>query len=141
MNIYKELKSDIEDFVIPSHGFLENWAKEGVLLLNATLTVRKGEANSHASAGWMAFTDSIITYLNKNSKNVVFMLWGGFAQRKVKMIHAGKHLILKATHPSPLGANKGGWFGCKHFSKANEYLGKNGHAPIDWKSIVKSSLK
>lgn len=135
VNIFKELKTDIPGFKIPTHGYLEGWAKEGVLLLNATLTVRQGEANSHAKAGWMTFTDAIISLLNRSSSNTVFMLWGGFAQKKATLINSRKHLILKATHPSPLGANKGGWFGCKHFSKANEYLEKNGKGTVDWKCL------
>ena len=132
INIYKELKTDIPGFTIPKNGDLQGWAREGVLLLNATLTVRKGEANSHAKCGWMIFTDAIIAHLNRSCDKLVFMLWGGFAQKKGSMINSRKHLILKATHPSPLGANKGGWFGCQHFSKANTYLEKAGKTPVDW---------
>lgn len=131
-NIYKELQADIQDFKIPSHGCLEDWVPQGVVLLNATLTVRKGQANSHSSYGWSKFTDAIILKLNKSHDNIVFMLWGGFAQKKCNMIDSKRHLILKATHPSPLGANKGGWFGCEHFSKANAYLELKGKKPINW---------
>ncbi|KAJ3051767.1 hypothetical protein HK097_007230 [Rhizophlyctis rosea] len=136
-NIFTELQSDLgaQRFQKPSHGCLEGWCTEGVLLLNASLTVRKGEPNSHASIGWMKFTDAIVSYINKNNRNVVFMLWGGFAQKKGGSIDKKRHLVLKATHPSPLGANKGGWFGCKHFSKANEYLKNNGIKPVDWNHL------
>ncbi len=102
-------------------------------MLNATLTVRKGEANSHAKLGWAKFTDAIIEHLSKQHNHLVFMLWGGFAQKKGERISKAKHLVLKATHPSPLGANKGGWFGSKHFSKANAYLEANGKGGIDWR--------
>ena len=132
VNIFKELETDIPAFKRPSHGCLTSWTNQGVLLLNATLTVRKAEANSHASLGWQTFTDAIIAYINNNKSNVVFMLWGGYAQKKGKSVDEKRHLVLKATHPSPLGANKGGWFGSKHFSKANAYLQSNSLTPIDW---------
>ncbi|KAI8904085.1 uracil-DNA glycosylase-like protein, partial [Gorgonomyces haynaldii] len=132
VNIYKELATDIPGFKIPKHGFLLSWAAQGVLLLNASLTVRKGEPNSHAAFGWATFTDDIIKHINASRRNVVFMLWGGFAQKKGAAIDKKKHLVLKATHPSPLGANKGGWFGCKHFSQANAYLEQHGLSKINW---------
>eukprot|EP00833_Pecoramyces_ruminatium_P013430 jgi/Orpsp1_1/1187462/evm.model.d7180000057919.1 len=133
VNIFRELKSDLgDDFTIPKHGYLEGWTKQGVLLLNTSLSVRKGEAASHANIGWQQFTDSIIAHINQCRRNVVFLLWGAHAQKKGKNIDKNKHLILKAVHPSPLSANRGGFFGCKHFSKTNEYLVKNGYKPIDW---------
>ncbi|KAJ3030715.1 hypothetical protein HDV00_008734 [Rhizophlyctis rosea] len=137
VNIFSELRTDLgaDRFQTPAHGCLEGWCTEGVLLLNASLTVRRGEPNSHATIGWAKFTDAIVSYINKNNRNVVFMLWGGFAQKKGGSIDKKRHLVLKATHPSPLGANKGGWFGCKHFSKANEYLVKNGVKPVDWNHL------
>ena len=104
----------------------------GVLLLNATLTVMAGKPNSHVSY-WTEFTDRVISKLNQKQKPLVFMLWGGFAQKKGSKINSTKHCVLKATHPSPLGANKGGWFGCRHFSKANEFLEKHSRGAIDWK--------
>lgn len=131
-NIYKEMASDIRGFSVPSHGYLHAWHVQGVLLLNATLTVTKAQPNSHAKFGWAKFTDAIIRYLNKNHENIVFMLWGGFAQKKGACIDGKRHLVLKATHPSPLGANKGGWFGSKPFSQANDYLAKHNKAEIDW---------
>ena len=105
-----------------------------MLLLNATLTVRKSEPNSHMKLGWQKFTDSIISHFKSSSK-IVYMLWGGFAQKKAKNVDIVKNLVLKATHPSPLGANKGGWFGCRHFSKCNDYLKENGSEPINWNSV------
>ncbi|OAJ38207.1 uracil-DNA glycosylase [Batrachochytrium dendrobatidis JEL423] len=139
INIYKELESDLglDVFKRPSHGYLNSWCQQGVLLLNASLTVRQSEPNSHAKCGWLKFTDAIIAYINKNNQGVVFMLWGGFAQKKGTVVDKKKHLVLKATHPSPLGANKGGWFGCKHFSKANEYLKSKGRGVVDWASITR----
>lgn len=131
VNIYKELKTDIEGFEIPSHGFLEGWARQGVLLLNTSLTVRAGEANSHSKIGWSIFTDRIIEILNRREKPVVFLLWGGNARSKAKLITNKNHLVLQAAHPSPLSAYNG-FFGCRHFSKANEFLKENGIAPIDW---------
>lgn len=130
LNIYKELHDDI-GFTIPSHGYLESWAKNGVLLLNNVLTVRKGEANSHRGCGWETFTDEVIKILNNHQKPIVFMLWGSNAQEKGKLITNPRHLILKAPHPSPLSAYRG-FFGCKHFSQANEFLRQTGQTPIDW---------
>ncbi len=131
VNIYKELKTDIEDFEIPSHGFLEGWAKQGVMLLNTSLTVRSGEANSHSKIGWSIFTDRIIELLDKREKPVVFLLWGGNARAKAALIKGKQHLVLQAAHPSPLSAYNG-FFGCRHFSKTNKFLEENGFKPIDW---------
>jgi len=131
VNIYKELKTDIEGFEIPSHGFLEGWAKQGVMLLNTSLTVRSGEANSHSKIGWSIFTDRIIELLDKREKPVVFLLWGGNARAKAALIKGKQHLVLQAAHPSPLSAYNG-FFGCRHFSKTNKFLEENGFKPIDW---------
>ncbi|MBS1916092.1 MAG: uracil-DNA glycosylase [Bacteroidetes bacterium] len=131
INIFKELNSDI-GMPVPSSGNLTHWAEQGVLLLNASLTVRANEPMSHAKIGWAEFTDSVISKISEQRKNVVFLLWGKFAQEKQVLIDETKHLILKAAHPSPFSAEKG-FFGCKHFSKANNYLTKNGIDPIDWK--------
>uniref|UniRef100_A0A7S4C5Q6 Uracil-DNA glycosylase n=1 Tax=Chrysotila carterae TaxID=13221 RepID=A0A7S4C5Q6_CHRCT len=129
-NIYKELKTDIPGFIIPSHGNLESWARQGVLLLNATLTVRAHNANSHQDFGWQQFTDAAIRVINQNCKNVVFILWGGFAQKKGKIVAADRHCVLKAAHPSPLSVTK--FLGCRVFSQANTYLEAKGKTPIDW---------
>ncbi len=129
-NIFKELKKDI-GLAIPGHGDLTQWAQQGVLLLNASLTVRANEPNSHAGIGWHEFTDSVIQTLSDKREGLVFMLWGRFAQDKTPLIDETRHLVLKAAHPSPLSADKG-FFGCKHFSRANEYLMKQGKEPIDW---------
>ncbi len=129
-NIFKEIHDDMGCY-IPNNGYLEKWAKEGVLLLNTVLTVREHEANSHKDKGWEIFTDSIIEILNKQDRPIVYMLWGGPAQKKAKMLNNPKQLILKAPHPSPLSSYRG-FFGCKHFSKANEFLSQNGLEPIDW---------
>ncbi len=130
MNIYKELKDDV-GFEIPNHGYLEAWARQGVLLLNNVLTVRKGEANSHKGCGWEIFTDRVIEILNNHNKPIVFLLWGSNAQTKEHLITNPKHLILKTVHPSPLSAYRG-FFGCKHFSQANRYLQQTGQMPINW---------
>ncbi len=129
-NIYKELNDDL-GCRIPNNGYLEKWAKEGVLLLNTVLTVRAHQANSHQGAGWEEFTDAIIKKVNDIDRPIVYMLWGRPAQKKADMLNNPKHLILKAPHPSPLSAYRG-FFGCKHFSKANEFLKENGVEPIDW---------
>lgn len=129
-NIFKELKSDV-GFRIPDHGCLTKWAEQGVLLLNATLTVEAGKAGSHQRRGWEEFTDAAIRYLNDQKEHLVFMLWGSYAQKKGEFIDTQKHLVLKAPHPSPLSCHRG-FFGCRHFSKANEYLRKHGKEPIDW---------
>lgn len=131
VNIYKELHSDI-GVQLPASGDLTNWAQNGVLLLNAILTVRVNEPASHSKIGWMNFTDAVIKALSDRRENIVFILWGKFAQEKMFLINTSKHCVLKAAHPSPFSADKG-FFGCRHFSKANEYLSKNGIEPIDWK--------
>lgn len=129
-NIYKELNSDLGCY-IPNNGYLEKWAKQGVLLLNTVLTVRAHQANSHQGKGWEQFTDAIIQAVNAQDRPVVYMLWGNPAQRKIPMLTNPKHLILKAPHPSPLSAYRG-FFGCKHFSQANAFLEQHGLEPIDW---------
>ena len=131
-NIYKELLSDVDSIFLPTSGNLERWAHQGVLMLNATLTVKKDEANSHKHLEWQKFTDAVIKIISEEKENVVFLLWGGFAQKKAKFINEEKHLILKSGHPSPLSANQGKWFGNKHFSKVNEYLEKTNQHPIKW---------
>lgn len=131
VNIYKELKSDI-GLPIPQSGNLTKWAQQGVLLLNATLTVRANEANSHSRAGWTNFTDRAIEILSEQKEHLVFLLWGKFAQEKRFLIDFDKHLVLMAAHPSPLSAHNG-FFGCQHFSKTNRYLIDNGIDPINWK--------
>ncbi|MDR5590298.1 uracil-DNA glycosylase [Christiangramia sp. SM2212] len=131
INIFKEIETDLNK-PIPSTGNLERWADQGVLLLNATLTVRAHQAGSHQKKGWETFTDSVIKMISDEKENLVFMLWGGYAKKKSKLIDSSKHLILTTGHPSPLSANRGYWFGNKHFSKANEYLQKNGKLKIDW---------
>ncbi len=130
MNIFKELKDDI-GIEIPDHGNLTKWAEQGVFLLNASLTVRAGEPMSHSKIGWATFTDAVIKTISLTKKNVVFLLWGKFAQEKRVLIDESKHCILRSVHPSPLSAY-GGFFGCKHFSKTNEYLASKGIDPIDW---------
>ncbi|WAC13645.1 uracil-DNA glycosylase [Dyadobacter pollutisoli] len=131
VNIFKEIKEDIGK-PVPATGNLERWAKQGVLLLNATLTVQSGAAGSHQNRGWERFTDAVIKCLSDNKENLVFMLWGKYAQDKGSIINASKHHVLKARHPSPMSANNGGWFGTHHFSKANEYLKAQGLEEIDW---------
>lgn len=130
INIFKELNQDL-GIPIPMNGNLEKWAKEGVLLLNSTLTVRAHMAASHAKIGWQRFTDAAIKALSDNRQNLVFILWGNYAIAKENLINHEKHLILKTVHPSPLSASRG-FFGCRHFSKTNEYLIKNNIKPIDW---------
>ena len=130
-NIFKELKSDLNDFEIPDNGNLQKWVKQGVFLLNTTLTVFKSNAGSHSKLGWSHFTDSVINYINLRCENVVFMLWGSHAKKKAEMINPRKHLILESAHPSGLSAHRG-FFGCKHFSKCNNYLVENGKTPIKW---------
>lgn len=130
INIFKEIQTDI-GVDPPRHGNLEHWAKQGVLLLNASLTVRAGEPMSHSKIGWAVFTDTVIKTISEKKKHVVFMLWGKFAREKKILIDTSKHLVLESAHPSPLSAHNG-FFGCRHFSKANEYLVKNRIEPIDW---------
>lgn len=129
-NIYKELQSDCGCY-IPDNGYLKKWADQGVLLLNTVLTVRAHQANSHQGMGWEQFTDAVIQAVNAQDRPIVYMLWGNPAQRKIPMLTNPKHLILTAPHPSPLSAYRG-FFGCQHFSKANEFLKANGLEPIDW---------
>ena len=129
-NIYKELNDDLGCFV-PNNGYLKKWADQGVLLLNTVLTVRAHQANSHKGKGWENFTDAIIRAVNEQDRPIVYMLWGKPAQMKKSMLNNPNHLILEAPHPSPLSAYRG-FFGCKHFSQCNEFLKKNGIAPIDW---------
>lgn len=129
-NIYKELNDDL-GVTAPSNGELTDWAKQGVLLLNTVLTVRRGQANSHRGKGWETFTDSVIRLLNDKSEPLVFLLWGGNAKSKLPLLTNPNHLVLTAAHPSPLSAFSG-FFGCRHFSKANAYLQQKGVAPIDW---------
>ncbi|HCO18502.1 uracil-DNA glycosylase [Gudongella oleilytica] len=131
VNIYKEMQDDL-GFPIPNHGCLEKWAREGVLLLNTVLTVRKGEANSHRDKGWEQFTDHIIRLLNERDKPIVFILWGTPAIRKESMIDQTRHYVIKSPHPSPLSAYRG-FFGSKPFSRANHFLEDNGVGPIDWR--------
>jgi len=131
INIYKELATDIPGFIKPTHGNLEEWAKQGVLLLNATLTVRAGEAASHQKKGWEIFTDEVIHKLSEKRIGLVFILWGAYAQSKIPLIDQNKHHIIKSVHPSPLSVERGFW-GSKPFSKANAYLEKEGEKPIDW---------
>lgn len=130
VNIYKELESDLGVKPV-SHGYLESWAKQGVLLLNAVLTVEDSKANAHQGKGWEQFTDKVISTVNEQCENVVFMLWGSYAQRKGSVIDTNKHQVLKAPHPSPLSAHRG-FFGCRHFSQANQYLETHGQSAIDW---------
>lgn len=129
-NIYKELESDL-GIAPPAHGHLEKWAAQGVLLLNAVLTVRAHQAASHAGRGWERFTDAAIAALNMQREHLVFMLWGSHAQKKGAVIDRKRHLVLTAPHPSPLSAYRG-FFGCRHFSRANDYLVQHGIAPVDW---------
>ena len=131
VNIYKELKSDL-GVEPPDHGYLQSWADQGVLLLNATLTVQAHRAGSHQGKGWEKFTDQVIELLSDQYENIVFLLWGGYAKQKLKLIDGEKHCILTSGHPSPLSANRGYWFGNSHFSKTNDYLASKGKEPIDW---------
>lgn len=129
-NIFKEVESDL-GIEMSGRPNLENWARQGVLLLNAILTVRAGAPASHSAIGWQQFTDSVIKYLSDNRQGIVFMLWGAFARSKAELINHDRHLVLEAAHPSPLA--RGAFFGCRHFSRANEYLLSQGKEPIDWR--------
>ena len=131
VNIFKEIQLDLGT-PMPASGDLTRWAKQGVLLLNATLTVRAHQAASHQRHGWEEFTDAAIRALNADRDHLVFILWGGYARSKAALIDASRHLVLQSVHPSPLSANRGGWFGNLHFSRANAYLEAHGETPIKW---------
>jgi uracil-DNA glycosylase len=131
INIFKELNQDL-GVPFPKSGNLERWAEQGVLLLNSTLTVQASSAGSHQNKGWEQFTDAVIQCINDDKEDVVFLLWGKYAQDKGKIIDTSKHFVLKSKHPSPMAANFGGWFGNKHFSQANNYLRSKGFAGIEW---------
>lgn len=133
MNIFREMQSDVGT-PIPAHGNLTRWAEQGVLLLNACLSVRANEPLSHSKIGWTRFTDTVISKVSAEKKNVVFLLWGKYAQEKQPLIDENRHLVLKAAHPSPYSANAG-FFGCRHFSKTNEYLVQHGLDPVDWSLV------
>ncbi|ENS5561872.1 uracil-DNA glycosylase [Vibrio cholerae] len=137
VNIYKELAQDIPGFQIPSHGYLQSWAQQGVLLLNTVLTVEQGMAHSHANTGWETFTDRVIDALNQHRSGLVFLLWGSHAQKKGRMIDRQRHHVLMAPHPSPLSAHRG-FLGCQHFSKTNQLLQAQGIAPIHWQPELES---
>lgn len=130
-NIFKELNTDLNT-EIPSSGNLQSWADQGVLLLNAILTVREAQAGSHRKKGWEKFTDAVIEKLSEEKEGIVFLLWGAYAKAKGKNIDTSKHYVLEGNHPSPLSANRPGWFGTRHFSKTNEYLETNNKTPIIW---------
>jgi uracil-DNA glycosylase len=130
VNIYKELQDDVQ-FRVPNHGCLIPWAEQGVLLLNAVLTVRAHQANSHQGKGWESFTDAVLRAVNDQKSRVIFLLWGSYAQRKAEWIDQNRHTVFKAPHPSPLSAARG-FFGCRHFSKTNAVLQAAGLPPIDW---------
>ncbi|ODS10415.1 uracil-DNA glycosylase [Vibrio scophthalmi] len=133
VNMYKELAQDVEGFTIPQHGYLQSWAEQGVLLLNTVLTVEQGKAHSHAkTTGWETYTDKVIAALDQHGSGIVFLLWGAHAQKKGRFIDRSKHHVLEAPHPSPLSAHRG-FFGCHHFSQANQHLTEQGLKPIDWR--------
>ncbi|ANS86300.1 Uracil-DNA glycosylase [Vibrio scophthalmi] len=133
VNMYKELAQDVEGFTIPQHGYLQSWAEQGVLLLNTVLTVEQGKAHSHAkTTGWETYTDKVISALDQYGSGIVFLLWGAHAQKKGRFIDRSKHHVLEAPHPSPLSAHRG-FFGCHHFSLANQHLTEQGLKPIDWR--------
>ena len=131
VNIFKEIQDDLGK-PVPKSGNLERWANQGVMLLNSTLTVRAGQAGSHQGKGWETFTDAVIKLISEEKENVVFLLWGAYAQKKGAVIDTSKHLILKAKHPSPMAAQWGGWFGSKHFSQTNDFLKSKGLPEINW---------
>lgn len=131
INIFKEIQMDLGKSM-PANGDLTRWAQQGVLLLNATLTVREHQANSHQKLGWNQFTDAAIKALNRDREHIVYLLWGGYARSKAALIDSSKNLVLQSVHPSPLSANRGGWFGNHHFSRCNDYLQNNGIKPIKW---------
>lgn len=130
-NIFKEIQGDL-GIGVPQSGNLTRWAEQGVLLLNATLTVRAHQAGSHQRHGWERFTDAAISRLSEGRDHLVFILWGGYARSKASLIDRSRHLVLESVHPSPLSANRGGWFGNHHFSRCNEYLARHGMGPINW---------
>ncbi|MFT5281829.1 MAG: uracil-DNA glycosylase [Yoonia sp.] len=130
-NIYKELSADIEGFIVPKHGNLTNWARQGILMINTVMTVDEANANSHKGKGWEQFTDTVIAQVSEHLHDVIFLLWGKPAQQKIKLIDTSKHHVLMSVHPSPLSAHRG-FLGCKHFSQVNELLIKLGKNPIDW---------
>ncbi len=131
VNMYKELVTDIEGFTTPDHGYLAKWAEQGILMLNTVLTVEQGKAHSHAKSGWETFTDNALKLLNQQTQPIIFVLWGGHAIKKGKLITAEQHQVISGPHPSPLSAYRG-FFGCKHFSKINQLLVEQGQQPIDW---------
>ena len=131
INIFKEIQMDLGKSM-PANGDLTRWAQQGVLLLNATLTVREHQANSHQKLGWNQFTDAAIKALNRDREHIVYLLWRGYARSKAALIDSSKNLVLQSVHPSPLSANRGGWFGNHHFSRCNEYLQQQGETPIEW---------
>lgn len=131
-NIFREINDDLDTIFLPSSGNLAHWAKQGILLLNATLSVQMDKPNSHKHLKWAVFTDAVIQKISDEKENVVFLLWGGFAHKKGSKIDRSKHLVLESGHPSPLSANQGKWFGNKHFSKSNLYLKENGKEAINW---------
>jgi uracil-DNA glycosylase len=133
-SMYKELEQSIDGFITPNHGCLESWAKQGVFLLNTTLTVQAHQPNLHSKIGWETFTDTVIKTISDNKRNLVFIFWGGHARKKAKLIDKSKHLILESAHPSPLSSYRG-FFGCNHFNLCNEYLAENNIKIIDWKII------
>ncbi|KAI8063503.1 uracil-DNA glycosylase-like protein [Gongronella butleri] len=135
VNIYKAIAKDYADFKSPGHGYLENWAKQGVLMLNTSLTVRARAASSHSDKGWEQFTDAVIDYLNTKKSNIVFLLWGSHAQKKGGKIDKKKHLVLKSVHPSPLSAHRG-FFECHHFKQTNDFLEERGLSTIDWNNLA-----
>ncbi|KAF9186020.1 hypothetical protein BGZ51_001357 [Haplosporangium sp. Z 767] len=134
-NMFKLLQTDIPGFKVPNHGYLETWARQGVLMVNAAMTVRAHQANSHKGKGWEKLLDQIIKTINDQRRNVVFLLWGKDAQNRGVLIDKKKHLVLQSVHPSPLSASRG-FFDCAHFSKANKYLEENGQTPINWNSLI-----
>jgi len=131
-NIYREINDDFDSIFMPTSGNLENWAKQGILLLNASLTVRKDTPNSHKHLKWNLFTDAVIQEISDKKEGIVFLLWGAFAHKKGSKIDRSEHLVLESGHPSPMSANQGKWFGNKHFSKTNEYLKKQGKTEVSW---------
>jgi len=138
LNIYKELEADLA-IPRPDHGCLLPWAQQGVLLLNAVLTVEEGKPGAHQGRGWEGFTDHVVDVLNREREGLVFLLWGAYAQQKGKVIDTGRHRVLKAPHPSPLSAHRG-FLGCRHFSQTNDYLARRGQARIDWRLPARAAL-